>query len=437
MTLGLGLGGNAGVPVPYLQMTLPSGFTDRWSPPMTFFESAGGQYLTNYDLTTLKPSISKTYWVKSTGSDAAAGTEGAPLLSLSVALAKSDVDEVIIDTSAGDYIMPSTRGWGNTQPSRDVSVRVTGPGRAISTAANSATFPTWVPVSGAIYKTTTAAANAYGIIDSFIRESDGFFNRPLVAASVVAMTAGTYFHDGTDLYVWALDSRSLVGDQRMLISGSNSNLRIPSANRTIYVDGVDFIGGLPLNYVSAGVVDPLFVGLNCTFQGSHSNGSTNSVNITGPGRFYFHRCGAARGWRDQFNYHGNANGDPRFFENECYTGLGGYVGTSDNASTSHENAAGIRLNGRYGNSLNRTIADINDTRTMILGGTIGQARTAAVANESVAQQNTNQTWMGGVSIPTGSNPQIVIINTATVATRKMTAPTRAGTGEDAGTLTTW
>ena len=436
MGLGLGLGTTV-ANVPYLQMTLPSGFTDRWAAPMTFFESAGGQYLTNYDLTTLKPAITKTYWVKSTGSDAAAGTEGAPLLSLSVALAKSDVDEVIIDTSAGDYIMPSTRGWGNTQPPRDVSVRVTGPGMAISTAANSATFPTWVNVSGAIYKTTTAAANAYSIIDSSIVESDGFFNRAMVAASVAAMTPGTYFHDGTDLNVWALDSRNLVGDQRMLLSGSNSNLRIPSANRTIYVDGVHFVGGLPLNYVSAGVVDPLFVGLNCTFQGSHSNGSTNAVNITGPGRFYFYRCGAARGWRDQLNYHGNANGDPKVFENECWTGLGGYVGTSDNASTSHENTAIIRLNGRYGHSLNRTVADIGDTRTLILGGSIGQARTAAVANESLAQQGSNQSWVAGVSIPTGSNPQLAILNTATVAYRKMTAPTRAGTGEDVGTLTTW
>ena len=213
-------------------------------------------------------------------------------------------------------------------------------------------------------------------------------------------------------------------------------MRIPSANRTIYVDGLDFIGGVPLNFTSAGVVDPLLVALNCTFQGAH-NQNANGVQITGPGRFYLYRCGAGRNHRDQFNYHGNANGDPKVFENECWTGLGGYVGTSDNASTSHENTAIIRLNGRYVQSLNRTVADIGDTRTMILGGFIGQARTVAAANEDLAQQGTNLSWIGGVSIESGSNPQLAILNTATVAYRKMTSPTRAGTGEDVGTLTTW
>jgi len=41
MVGGLGLGGTQTVPVPYFQMTLPSGFTDRWAPDFDLFESAG------------------------------------------------------------------------------------------------------------------------------------------------------------------------------------------------------------------------------------------------------------------------------------------------------------------------------------------------------------------------------------------------------------
>lgn len=436
----LGLSSAQAVPVPYLQMTLPSGFTDRWAAPMTFFESAGGQYLTNYDLTTLKPAIAKTYYCSRTGSSGAAGTsQGAPLDKLSTCLAKVDVDEVVIDCSDGvDWYARNSFGWNNTQPSRDVSVRVIGPGKFYSISSGSTNLPTWVNTTGAVYKTTLVVGSAGSVIDMSIAESDGFFNRPTAVASTAAVlaTPGTYYHDGTDLHVQALDSRNLVGDTRMQPCATTNNCRIPSASRTVYMDGINFIGGVPLAYVAAGVVDPLVVALNCTFQGSHST-NANGVGITGPGRFYFYRCGAGRNYRDQFNYHGDANGDPKFFENECWTGIGGYVGTSDNASTSHENAAGIRLNGRYVGSLNRTIADINDTRIMVLGGYAGQARTVAAANEDLAQQNTNLTWLGGVSLQAGANPQLVITNTATVAYRKMTAPTRAGTGEDTGTLTTW
>lgn len=437
MALGLGLGGSS-VAVPYLQMTLPSGFTDRWAAPMTFFESAGGQYLTNYDLTTLKPAIAKTYYCSRTGSSGAAGTsQGAPLDKLSTCLAKVDVDEVVIDCSDGvDWYARNSFGWNNTQPSRSVSIRVVGPGKFYSIQCGSTNAPTWTAVEGAIYKTTSSLANSRSVIDLSITESDGFKQRLTSVGSQGAMTAGTYYNDGTDTFVWASDSRNLVGDLYMQPCSDTNNCRIPSASQTTYIDGINFIGGGPLTYVSAGVVDPLVVALNCLFQGSSSN-SKNGVSITGPGRFYFYRCGAGRNYRDQFNYHGDANGDPKFFEWECWTGLGGYVGTSDNASTSHENAAGIRLNGRYVGSLNRTIADINDTRIMMLGGYAGQARTAAAANENIAQQNTNLTWLGGVSVQQGSNPQIAILNTATVAYHKMTAPTRAGTVEDTGTLTTW
>lgn len=441
MVLGLGLGTSV-ANVPYLQMTLPSGFTDRWSPPMTFFESAGGQYLTNYDYTTLKPAITKTYYVASAtsgsapGSDAAAGTQGAPLLSLSVALAKSDVDEVVIDCTNGDYIMLGTRGWSNTITARSLSVRKIGTGRAISVRTASTTLPTWVNVSGAIYKTTIGASSASSTIDLSITESDGFFYRQQLAASQEAMTAGTYYHDGTDLFVWASDSRNLVGDTKMLPCSTANNCRIASANLTTYIDGIDFVGGVPLNFTSAGVVDPLVVALNCTFQGCASN-SQNNVSITGPGRFYFYRCGSARAWRDAFNYHGDGNGDPKYFENECWTGTSGYNTTSDNGSTAHENAAGVRLNCRYRGARQRTVADINDTRSIILGCDIGQSRNTGAGCESLAQQNTNQTWIGGSRFEAGSNVDLVIVNTATVAYRKMTAPTRAGTGEDAGTLTTW
>lgn len=434
----LSMGGSP-VPVPYLQMTLPSGFTDRWAPPFDLFESEGGQYLTNYDYTTLKPAIAKTYWVKSGGNDGGAGTEGAPLASLSVALGKSDVDEIVIDCSGGDYLMRGSLGWNNTQPGRSLSIRVVGPGRAISIAASSTSAPTWAHVSGAIYKTTITAANSSSVIDLANLQSDGFWQRLTAAGSVGAMTAGTYFHDGTDLNVWAYDSRNLVGDLLMSPCSESNNGRIPSASRTTYIDGMDFVGGAPLLYVAAGAVDPLVVTLNCTFQGSRSSGggARNNYYMEGPGRFYSYRCRSARANRDAFNFTGNANGSPFYFENENSTGTSGTTSVSDNASTSHNNAAGVRLNCHYRGSYGRTVADINDARSIILGCSLGQATATATSNECLTTANTALTWIGGSRFEAGANPQACIIDTSTISYRKMAAPVRAGTPEDTGTLSVW
>lgn len=435
--MGLGITiGQTILPVPYLQMSLPAEFASRWTPDFRLFESASGAYLSDLDYAALKPAIAKTYHVRSDGSDAAAGTVGAPLLSLSAALAKSDVDAVVIDCSGGDYIMRGARGWNNTQPSRSLSVRVIGPGRAISVASGSAAAPTWTLHAGNIYKTTIAATEASSVIDLANRDGDGFYQRLAFTGSEGAMVAGTCYHNGTELLCWPSDSRSLIGDERMTPCSTANNGRITSASRTTFIEGVEFVGGAPLIYVGTGAVDPLVVAIECSFQGSRSSNQSN-VQIEGPGRFYFRRCGSARAHRDAFNYHGNANGDPRVFEDECWTGLSGYVGPSDNASTAHEGIAIIRLSGRYRGALNRTIIDINDTRSLMLGCLIGQARTVTAGNECLAVADTNKSWIAGVSFEAGSNPQLSIIGTASVAWRDMPAPERAGTGEDVGALTSW
>jgi hypothetical protein len=434
--LGHGFGDRCRSPEPR-PVALPADFLARWTPDFQIWRVARS-YFTKLDYAALKPAIAKTYYVKSTGSDAAAGTAGAPLLSLSTALAKSDVDEVVIDCSGGDYVMRGARGWNNTQPSRDVSVRVIGPGRAISVATVSSSLPTWMNTAGAVYKTTIAAGSARSVIDLANREADGFYQRLAEVGSTgaVASTPGSWFHDGADLHVQAYDGRNLVGDALLLPCGTSNNCRVPSANRTIHIDGVDFVGGVPLNFTAAGAVDPLLVALNCSFQGSH-NQNANNVTILGPGRFYFYRCGSGRAHRDGFNYHGNGFGDPKFFENKCWTGLSGYVGSSDNASTSHENAVGLRVDGDYGGSLNRTVADINGTIVGIFGSLIRQPRINASGMECLAQQHDNKTWLDGVRFEDGTNAQLVITGNANVAYRNMPSPHRASTGEDTGVLSAW
>jgi hypothetical protein len=415
---------------PPVAITLPDTFLARWNPGITFY-NAGGVYLSNVNYVTLKPVPANTYYVKPGGNNGSAGTSlGTAFASLSTALGKTGKKRIIIDTSAGDYIMRNSVGWNNTQPDDDTSVEVTGPGRALSVLSGSVNAPTWEPVSGAIYKTTISAAGASSVIDLRIKDDDDFYHRQLSVGSQGAMLPGTTYHDGTDLFCWALDGRNLVGDQYMSPCSNSNNCRVPSANLTIHVDGLDFIGGAPLNMTATSATDPLAVFLNCTFQGSH-NGNANDINILGPGRFYFYRCGAARAHRDGFNYHGNGFGSPKFYEKECWTATSGLVGPSDNATTSHEAAIGIRENGNYGASLNRTVADINTTLICMFGGRIAAPLTPG--SEALAQQDTNITWMDGVTI----EGLTALVGSATLYYRNMPAPVRIGSTEDTGTLLQW
>lgn len=425
------------------QITLPASFLSRWTPSFSLLRSAGGYYFTDLDYEALKPGYEKTYWVAANGNNGNDGTEGSPLLDLSAAIAKTDAAtglRVILNTTAGNLLMPGARGWNNTQPTKNILLEKVGDGRAISIASSTTAAPTWELHSGSIYRTTITAANASSVMDLSIFESDGFNVRQAYVGSEGAMVAGTCYHNGTQLLCWALDGRNLIGDQDMWPCSEANNIRIPSASRTTFIDGLEGVGGAPLIYVAAGVVDPLVVTQNCRFQGSRSSGgaSMNNMFYEGPGRFYSRRTASARAYRDAINYTGNANGSPFGFEDECWTGTGGYVGPSDNASTSHNNSAVIRLNGRYRGALNRSVIDINDTRILGLGSLFGQARTVAAGNESLATANTNETWIAGCSFEAGPNPQLSITtNTSTVRYRDMPAPVRAGTGEDLGALAVW
>jgi hypothetical protein len=67
----------------------------------------------------------------------------------------------------------------------------------------------------------------------------------VASIAAVAALAGSWFYDGTTLYVRPHDDRSLIGDTNILPTINTNNGRFtPTAdNLTIYVEGVDFVGG--------------------------------------------------------------------------------------------------------------------------------------------------------------------------------------------------
>lgn len=434
--------------LPFVPVDTPRDF--RWTDhPLTLRRSASG-IVTDFAITDYIPAITNIWYVDPvSGNDGTAlvNTRAQPLKNLATALAKTDVDQIRVINLTGDFFARTSAGWNNIQPSRPLSVVVES-GRFVSINAGSASLPTWA-VNGTysnVYSATISSASATGVTDLRTRaphpdlvvstskhtEVLSAVARPfrvlkkVANLAAVAAEAGTWFHDGTQLHVRAHDDRSLVGDTSMQPTSNTNNGRYPAAvnNMSIYVQGVDFVGGRPFYATVAESAAPTGCTLyfnDCTFQGGGlANGLALEFNLT----TYLYRCGAFYNWNDGFNYHcptapaaAGAATSPSIIEVECLAygnGTTGSTAASDNASTAHEYTNAIRLNCVYPDSADRVLVDIDNVNSWNLAPYVGQAITVAAGKESVAALNACRMWLDSVVAPTGLNPLLASDATAIV-----------------------
>ena len=192
--------------------------------------------VTDFDIRSLIATPTKTYYVDPiNGNDANAGlSAGNALQKLSTALAKADVEQIIISGLTADYIALGAFGWNNTtNQARSISI--------INRTGYRSAFPTWT-VNGTyatVYQVTAAApvnvtdlktketpscVEAQGVTRS-LTNVPATFKTLVKVASVAAVAAlpGSWYHDGTVLYVQAHDARNLVGDLFMAPTSSTNN----------------------------------------------------------------------------------------------------------------------------------------------------------------------------------------------------------------------
>jgi len=433
-------------------VNVPTGFT--WASPPILIKRFADGLVTDFDITTVKPAITVTYYVDPIGgSDANLGTSiGAPLLNLATALLKVDVDSIRIINLTGDYIARTTKSWNNSQPLRSLSVINTTPYRYISCQTASSNAPTYT-VNGTfsnVYQCPITSANSSSVVD--LKPSNmltidarcprAFHTLTKVAdLATVSATPGSWFNDGTVSYIRAIDDRNLVGDTFMQPCANANNGRFPSINNcTIYVEGIDFVGGSRpwYSFMLSAVTGTIAAFNNCSFQGS---GLANGLNVASFQSVYLYRCGAYNNWNDGFNYHSNesdgttAGTSPSFIEIDCAAignGTWGSAGVSDNASTSHDFCKGIRLNGNYINSHDRVLVDANSAQTWNLGCYIGQALT--VLPENVAALDSSKMWLDTCITKGGVNKQWVAAQASTLTHYNSGAVVNNITGEATGTV---
>jgi hypothetical protein len=447
----------------------PYGF--RWTNPPLTISRTGNTITHNFNIRSLIPAITKTYYVDPVnGNDGNAGTSsGAALKKLATALAKTDVDQIILVLSA-DYIARTTDGWNNTQPTRSLSVINDTGFHFICPTVASSVAPTWVAhgTMANCYKTTTTSANAsnvtdfkpssdeslsytdrYGVtgIPSNMSSMRAFNTLTLVATeAAVGTTPGSWFHNGTDLVVRAIDSRNLIGDSYMQPTNNSNSGRMPSiANATIYVRGIDFVGGRPFySFVASATTGTKLVFERCSFQGANVVSGHNGLNVQAFQNVYLQDCLEWKNGADGFNYHSNeadgttANTSPSVIEIGCmggWSGTTGSAGVSDNTTTSHDFANVIRINGIYLGSSDRVLADTNSAHSWNLGCHIGQAKTIAAGKESVASIGTaSKVWLDSCYTESGSNAQWIATSGALLKHYNSGAVVNAGTGEATGAV---
>jgi peptidoglycan hydrolase-like protein with peptidoglycan-binding domain len=449
-------------------LQVPSGF--GWTPSFSMYRTSGGVYTTDFDIESIIPSVTTTYYVDPiSGSDSNAGTSrGAPLLNLTTALAKGDVDQVRIINLTDDYVARGSKSWNNTQPTRSISViNETPQHRYISARTSSSVVPTWtvnVTYSN-VYQTALSGANSSNVIDVSTATQP---TNPATSATIstvppmyrvytkltsvadVAANAGSWYNDGTITYVRPFDDRNIIGDARIIAASTSNNGRFGAgvSGLSLYVQGIDFVGGsTPFLALTGAAGNTGTIAFNdVSFQGSSN--SANGLAVQGKLDVYSYRSGAYYNGADGFNYHSyqadgtTAGTSPQWIEIETVAignGTTGNAGGSDNNSTSHDYANGIRLNSIYALGDDRVIADTNFAMTWNLGVTAGQAVQQSAAKETYAALTNAKMWLDGCTsyVGSGTNPSYIAAGSASLYYRNMVGVTNAGTGEATGVVTTY
>ncbi len=432
----------------------------RWVPPNVNFLSSTSGYSYAGEIT--GPVVVwgiVRYFVDLTNAtgladDAKAGTsQGAPLLTYSAARAKTNAGgvagtEIVIFGHKQDVIVKELASWtAVTVNYRTVNREL--PNRVSLLRVASANAPTWSATAGqpGVYECTISAADAASLIDMSnkvdmaarvqipvggtaadqarhqrtVLGTPPAWHVPPVVASIAAVgaTPGSRYHDGAKLYVQAIDSRNLIGDQKMLplAGGVFGRSAAGFSDRVQWWRGIDWIGGTVPFFANTGSDTNFgchFIFESCSMQASGPGGS-GGLQVTGVCRITFSKSAAWFNYADGTNYHAFvalSDAGPFVVEVDSAFGGNGTTGStagSDNDSTAHERTDVVSQNCVYLGSSDRVIADINNARRWLIGGYVGTpVDGTGISLAGVATADNAQIFIEGTQFaPPGPNAAAV------------------------------
>ena len=316
---------------------------------------------TNFDVASLKPTTpsDKTYYIKPNGSDSNSGLDREhPLQKLSTAIAKSDVQTIIVM----DGIYNLGRVGGSFT-------------KGVNIIADEDTHPifimsrdkTWSKTNGYnyIYETTDTASAFYGVIKADTRNAEGDLLSYTLVKSLadVETTDNSYYVSDHTIYIHSESAPSKV---YVLVSGVNIHATL-SNGETLYIEGCEFVGG---NYGGVRVTNnnankkPTVLVKNCGFSHSYLGNAFYLQGCSG----IIQNCYASYSAEDGFNYHATLDVIPDSIEINCIGRHNGTIGNNtNNGSTTHDGAKILRLNCEFFDNIGPNLADVNNSLSFNYG----------------------------------------------------------------------
>lgn len=303
-----------------------------------------------------------TYYVNvNTGDDANSGTsEGSPLKSVSVAIAKTDVSTVMI--APGYYYHQYS--WAGVVPTRSIELIASGPGVYLTNDySNTLTFTS----EGGLYKarTTTQSMNAWDRSMTDVYGDPYTLTKYTSKSQVDTATVGAWYWGSDTLYIRLSDFRT--PDSNVTAFNNSRNIRMVGEGLKYYFQGFTVYGpGLSTtntNGSNGGVrvyVDSL------TIRGGMSEFDGTSEVLL------FNSSFAKTKANDLINYDPQNGVIPVFVEYNItsYNTIdNGSVGSSEQASTAHNKCRGIRVNSVYKYTNGQCVADVGACQSWLINCT--------------------------------------------------------------------
>jgi hypothetical protein len=336
-----------------IPVTKPAGFS--WDAPINIWTDGMGRFETDFDVSAFRPVVGegKTYYVnRATGNNVNDGlTPSTAVKSIANALGRGDA--AIVYVAPGVY--DRSAGWGAATISRDVSVLKYGDGDVIISHHD---VLTWTLAAGQAKTYRQTRSGVQTVWDAKYPDANGDYQKYTNRASIAEVEAnpGSWYNDGTYLYVQPSDSRVPDADIRAYLG--STNCAVVSGAVSVYVEGIKFHGGsrvFQVRNTGTGANIPNFYGKGCEFN--YGSGSDAGLAIQGAAVAYLQDCVAAKNNLDGFNYHILDGVIPKAIEVNCIGRDNGNGSGSDNGSTMHDGGAIVRVNGAYYRNYGGNVAD--------------------------------------------------------------------------------
>lgn len=409
----------------------PTGFESLF--PVAVQLDRRGNYTAVFDPVAWKNADQTVYYVSiSRGNDTTGdGSFAAPYKGIKKALtvgASAGTANITIYVEPGLY--DRTYGWQGTVCNKNVNLIALG--HVVSSVSFEAL--TWAADSTAgVF--SVARSTVAGVFDKANLNSLGIYSRLAIAATLAdcRATPGTYYTDGTTLYVHRIDEAQPTLASTLVTTQTTG--AVVSNSVRYYIEGIIFEGagtnGVFYNNYASGVVGGEIIFNRCAFRYGFSNG----LSDTGTRLCISYQCLAYGNDYDGFNHHvGASNGvQPNVVEIECYAfGNGNATDTNynDNGFTVHESCTALRVGCRAEYNVGPQFADIDSTKVLNLGCIAGQSLAAEGAQRSGFQAlHTSTMYLDGC-VDEGANSYSFYANTPTgvvAKTKRSTLPTIYGT----------